>query len=315
MAVYHDNARLFDPQIGIGHLDRAEAVFDNVEVQEYSEPVPEIARAVSISWPEDTREEQVVLGSDSLASNAVWRPWPEPVFKRQGRPCMSVPITATQQHFKLVPGRQFADDFSDLGGHCASRYSWLPWFQDTTGEDWAVTNGVLRVQWNQPAMPGFALLPLGTNAAARFRDFYASVDALSWTTSSNNTITVAIAARGDLELDEGVAYFAGFDANADRVSGRVKPWIYNPSTAAYTFATPFDSQQTPPPYRLEFSGVGNRLLLRILHRDTGQVIRETSINDGKYNQGLVALWINGTSAAGDSFTVSADNFFLTGTKP
>jgi hypothetical protein len=228
---------------------------------------------------------------------------------------MSVPITATQQHFKLVPGRQFADDFSDLGGHCASRYSWLPWFQDTTGEDWAVTNGVLRVQWNQPAMPGFALLPLGTNQAARLRDFYASVDILDWTTSSSNSITVAIAARGYVEPSWGLAYFGGLDINADGVRGTLKPWIYNPSTAAYTFGTPFGSQQTPPPYRLEFSGVGAQLSLRILRPATGQVIRETSLVDGKYTHGLISLWINGTSAAGDSFTVSTDNFFMTGTKP
>ncbi len=34
-SVYHDNAGIYDPSVGIGHLEKAEVVFDNAEVLEY----------------------------------------------------------------------------------------------------------------------------------------------------------------------------------------------------------------------------------------------------------------------------------------
>ncbi len=74
--------------------------------------VLDTSRSVLLSWPQSAQE-QIVVGADSLASNAVWTPWPEPIFKRFGQMCVAVPTTASQQFFKTVLGTQFVDDFSD----------------------------------------------------------------------------------------------------------------------------------------------------------------------------------------------------------
>ena len=74
--------------------------------------------------------------------------------------------------------------------------------------------------------------------------------------------------------------------------------------------------QYPLPYRLEFYGVGPRLSLRVLNLTTGQLIQEMVLpNELNLTNWFVGLWINGRNTAGDSFTATADNFFLSGTKP
>ncbi len=119
------------------------------------------SRAVLLYWPEPTQE-QIVVGADSLASNAVWTPWPEPIFKRFGQMCMAVPTTASQQFFRTALGRQFLDDFSETWGPFTNRDSYMHWFRQP-GEDWFVTNGTLRVNVNLSTDAGFLLLPVGTN--------------------------------------------------------------------------------------------------------------------------------------------------------
>ena len=102
--------------------------------------------------------------------------------------------------------------------------------------------------------------------------------------------------------------------NAKGVPGSVEPWIYNGST--YTNGSTFDTQQFPLPYCLQFSGVGTTISLRVVSLTTGELIRKVSLpNDSTFTEGFVGLWINGESNGNDSFTITADNFFATGTKP
>ena len=271
-----------------------------------------IEKAVLLSWPEPAQE-HIVLGSNSLASNAVWTPWPEPIFKRFGELCMTVPTVATQQFFKLVPGRQFADDFSESWGPFTNRNSWVEWVDDPVGEQWIVTNGVLRLDWNAPSgIPGFALFPLGvTNAEAVLGDVYMSVDMLDCVTSGTNFAVFALAAR--FTLDEGgeKAYLGALYVNYHGLPGVVQPVMYNGSN--YKYGAPINIQQYPPPYRLQFSAVGTKLSLRVLHLSTGQFMGDAvNMPSSLYPTGKAALFISGRANPDDSFTITADNFFLTG---
>jgi hypothetical protein len=275
--------------------------------------VLDTSKSVLLSWPEPAQE-QIVVGSDSLASNAVWTPWPEPIFKRFGQMCMAVPTTASQQFFRTALGRQFVDEFSDTWGPFTNRCPWTSWIYNPTGDEWMVTNGVLQVNFRARPFPGFALIPLGTNAAGELRDFYASVDLFDWVTSGTNSSVFALAGRGHIYgPTSATAYFGGVSVNGDGIGGSVQPWIFD--GYGYVYGQPFDSQQIPPPYRVQFSVVGTNLSLRVLNPTTGQVIREVSGNSAKYSQGFVGLWINGRNIAGDWFTMTADNFLMSGTKP
>src|SRR5512135_87546 len=100
--------------------------------------VPDISRAVLLSWPEPTQE-QIVVGTDSVASNAVWTPWPEPIFKRFGQMCMTVPTTASQQFFKTVRGNQFIDNYSDTQLPYTNRVAYSNMVSAASGFEFQVT--------------------------------------------------------------------------------------------------------------------------------------------------------------------------------
>jgi hypothetical protein len=269
-----------------------------------------IQRSVLLSWPEPT-EEQIVVGADSL-TGLVWTPWPEPIFKRFGQLCMTVPTTANSWFAKLVPGRQFADDFSDSWGPFTYRRPWTSAFQ-SDGEEWTVTNGVLQVDWNAPTYPGFCLAPLGTNVADHLRDVYTSVDLLDCVAGSTNASVLTLAGRGRITgPNSGVGYFGGLTLNHTGVLGEVQPWIYS---SDYTYGPTFDLEEFPLPYRLEFSVVGSRISFQVLSLTTGQLIRQLSVTNSVLPTGFVGLWINGRNNPGLTFRMTADNFFMSGTKP
>lgn len=231
---------------------------DNVEYDVYDPPSLDIANSVLLSWPANTEKEQVVVGADS-PTGPVWTPWPEPIFKRFGQMCMTVPTTATQQYFKLVPGTQFADDFSDCSGPFTNRSPWVPLFQDP-GEEWVVTNGVLQLKCNPPT-GGTALCPLGTNEEAYLRDSYMSVDILDWVASATTKSGFSLNARARMVSTGGATtYMGGLTHNHDGIPGKVRPWIWNGSE--YIRGTDFYLQDYPLPYRLQFSVVGPRLQLQ-----------------------------------------------------
>ena len=272
--------------------------------------VPDISKAALLSWPEPT-EEQIVVGATNLVPGAVWTPWPEPIFKRFGQMCMTVPTTASQQFFKLMPGRQFSDDFSEKWGPFTNRNSYKDWFKDP-GEAWIVTNGVLQLTGITDSI--LVLAPLGTNAAAYLGDFYVSVDLLDWVSGGTNSSAFWLGGRCEKLGDYyGVGYFGGLTLNADGIPGRSGLWINNNDTI--TLGPHFDMQQNPLPYRIQFSGVGTNLSLRLLNLTNGQLIQEVNANDSTLTNGWVALGIEGWPGLVYRFTFTVDNFLATGTKP
>ena len=271
--------------------------------------MPEISKSVLVSWP-DPAQEQIVVGSDS-PTGPVWTPWPEPIFKRFGQMCLAVPTTATQQFFKTVSGRQLADDFTDSWWPFTNRIPWTNWLVNP-GEDWFVTNGVLKLAVSPGTnSPGFLLLPDWTNAV---QDFYTSIDILDWVTSTNNWSIFALIGRGKIHgVTSANGHIGGLVLNSDGIAGNVTLYLWDGYTDV--FGPSFDMGANPLPYRLELSQVGNNLWLRVRSLTTKAVIREQALVVTKYTQGWVGLWIKGRNDPGDTFTITADNFFATGTKP
>lgn len=271
-----------------------------------------IQHSVLLSWPEPTQE-QIVVWSTSI-NGSIYTPCSEPIFKRFGQMCMTVPATASQQFFKTVPGRQFVDDFSDAWGPFTNRNTWTPFFQET-GEDWFVTNGVLQMIITPTPLAGFGLAPLGTNAAARLRDFCASVDIVDWAPSGANSSDFALGGRGRIVSPTyAQGYFGFLTLNADGVPGRVRPWIHTPS--GDTYGTAFDLQQFPLPYRLQYSVVGTRISFTVLNPATGQqLVPPVSASSSTLPEGFAGFWFQGWVNPGDSNKISLDNFFVSGMKP
>jgi hypothetical protein len=300
-----------DPDVPLPPLTKVEVVYDNAEVSEYDVPSLEIANSVLLSCSPNTEEEQIVVGAGSVTSTN-WMPLPEPVFKRFGQMSMVVPTTASQQFFKPVPGRQFADAFDQTWGPFTNRDSWMPFFQEA-GEYCFVTNGVLQMIKTANASLGFGLAPLGTNAAATLRDCCASVDIVDWASSGNNSSDFALGGRGRfVSSTYAQGYFGFLTLNADGVAARVRPWIYTPSGA--TYGTAFDLHQFPLPYRLQFSAVGTQISLRVLNPATGQLIQQVSSSSSALPDGFAGLWLQGGANAGETNRISLDNFIVSGTK-
>jgi hypothetical protein len=306
LSLYHDNAGMLDPEVTLPHLGKAEVVFDNAEVIEYYPPHLDISRStngVDLTWGLPL-EEHIVVEADQLPGS--WSPCPQPHTRTNDTFYLTLPCQSPEQFFKLIRGTQFTDGFSTLVP------SWTPWFPGA-GKDWIVTNGALRVSLaNQPAYGGLALCPLGvTNAEVVLSDFYASVDILDWVTSSTNWSALALFARGKMSPNSG--YFGGLTLNPGGTNGLMRPWLLGPERG-YLYGEPFYIHEIPLPYRLQFSMVGTNMSFRVLRLATGQPIREMSWDGWTLTNGIVGLWYNGRTEAGDSYTNTVDNFFMSGTK-
>lgn len=310
LGLFRDPAYL-DPDVTLPPGAMAEVVFDNAEVLEYDVPSAEITNSVLLSWSENTAEEQIVVGADSLASNAVWTPWPEPIFKRQGQLCMTVPVTAQQQFFKLVPGTQFIDDFSDPTEPFATRSPWVPYFWvsgDSSRFSLTVTNSAFRIRTLSPPLDGrIVIAPPGPLADLPvFRDFSASVDILNFTASG--FAEFYIFGRGHIPIP--------FPGDSNGYLGIIH---LNPSPAVIGIWDGIGGHSGPPftydpaaRYRLQFSAVGTKLTVRLVNLTTGQNLEQT-LALGTFSQGYVTLAVGSTP--GGSYDITLDNFFVTGTKP
>lgn len=306
-----------DPQLvdpNVPPLTTAEVIYDNAEVFEYDVPDAEITRSVLLSWSANTEEEQIVLGADSLASNAVWTPWPEPIFKRFGGPCVAVPVTASQQFLKLLPGTQFVDDFSATWGPFTNRNPYRTYWQ-TPGEDLWVTNGVLRVYCQGPVGGGILIEAPGAPIVAR--DFAASLDIVDWATSGTNWSVIGIMGRASLtgppgDPTEAVGYGGLLALNGGGMLGKVRMSIWIGSTPVYG---PTFDYVTGTRYRLEFSVVGTQLRFRVLNASTLEVIDQMSMTDLSYQQGFVGLWVNTPPNVPESHEILLDNLVVSATKP
>lgn len=305
------DAAILDPVVTLPPGAMAEVVFDNAEVLEYDVPSLQAAHSVLLSWSENTAEEQIVVAASSLASNAVWTPWPEPIFKRQGQLCMTASINTnlTPQFFKLVPGTQFIDDFSDPAEPFATRNPWVKYFfnsSDASRFSFTVTNGALRIQTLAGPVDGrIVIIPPGPLATLpRFRDFVSSVDILSF--ASSGSAYLDIYARGTIDSPfpgNSNAYLGGFHLNPTQLG----MW-----DGANHWDGPLLTYDPAAAYRLQFSAAGPNLVLRAVNLTTGQIVEQKLTNYG-FSQGYVTLAVE--AEPGKSFDITLDNFFVTGTKP
>lgn len=284
---------------------------DNYQVLDYPPLSLAIERAVRLAWPEKTSEEQIVVGAASLTGP--WVPWPEPIFKRYGELCMMVPAASVQQFFKLVAGAQFIDDFDAARWPYASKGDWVTEFIDPKDVDRLVVSnvdGTLQVQAvTTPVNGRLALIPPGPGVVVG--DFSASLDIVRWDPNAM-MLAASIGARiGSADNAEhgyhGVVYFN--EESKGKGSLHLFP-IWTNSVISTPFAiTPGQK------YRLNFSGVGNKLSLLLF--DLGspeQPLSQVQLTDDTSSQGDVILAI-GTLDNSRPGSITVDNFFVTGTKP
>jgi hypothetical protein len=310
LGLYHDNVGWLDPTVEIPPLGEAEVVFDNAEVLEYDSAwIAPPSTAVLLSWPENTAEEQIVVGANSLTSS-VWTPWPEPIFKRFGELCMAVPTTNTQQFFKLVPGTQFIDDFDPPKWPYASKGGWVPGFYvDADTNRWAVTssNGVLRVQTLAiPVDPSGRLVIKPPGPYVQVKDFWVAVDILNFDTTRQDA-AIGLAARVGGDLDHWPGANNGYIANLWPNWGGANKAVLNLWTGSGTGGqSPVFDFKPGTPYRFIFSGVGRRLSVELIDLELQQrAVAPLVVTDSRFSQGAVGFFMG----------AGADTFFVTGTKP
>jgi hypothetical protein len=288
-----------------------EIQLDNLECAVYNAPEVD---SVRLSWSANLVEEQIMVGADSLAEDAVWAPCPEPNYQRFGCPCVSVSTGDGAQFFKLVPGTQFIDSFNDLKQPFATRNPWEPWFHngsDVSRFTITLADGVLKIQTQQDPVSGMVMV-YSPGGGEIFRDFYASVDILDWGSSSQNSaLGIAGRVQGSPSGDVTGMYLGSMQVNPAGVPGTAQLVFFDggadrpvPGTFSITAGKA---------YRLQFSAVGSQLTIRLVDLTDGRTVKDGYIQDSRHTQGRVALWVNTRGSSAYARTV--DNFFVTGTKP
>jgi hypothetical protein len=297
-----------------GQQGLAELRLDNFEYDLSPSPYLDIVGgATLLTWPENTAEGQIVVTADSLSSS-VWSPWPEPIFKRFGQSCVTVPATSPRLFAKLVPGTQFIDDFDPPKEPFATRNPWEPWFHngsDASRFTNTLADGVLQIQTLQTPVDGMVMV-FSPGGGEIVRDFYASMDILDWGSSSQNS-ALGIAGRVQGTASSGVTgmYLGSMQVNPAGVPGTAQLVLFDGSGDR---SVPGSFSITAgKAYRLQFSAVANQLTIRLVDLTNGQTVKEGQIQDSNYTQGRVALWVNTRGSSAYARTV--DNFFVTGTKP
>lgn len=279
--------------------------FDNLE---YRSGVLDIQKTVTVRWPEDTVEEMIVLGADSVDSTA-WAPYPGPIAKQFSQFCIAVPTTQNEQHFKLVPGTHFIDDFSDPRQPFATRREYRLFFQNP-GEEVEVSDGAMRVYRTGATTGGMAITPPDDVVVG---DFYTSVDILSMTTSADNYLVVSLLARTKLTGEPLQMCGGGLLLNRSGVRGKVQTFI---GAETEIWGPDFTIEAKPPPYRLEFSGMGPNLQLRVLSLTSKELIAQQTLTHYlPLTKGVVGLWVRGPNNDPTTHEAILDNFFVTGTTP
>jgi hypothetical protein len=275
-----------------------------------------IEKSVLLSWPQNTAEEQIVVGAASI--DGPWVPCLDPIFSGQGKVAMAVPITSgeqwlrPEQYFKLAPGLQLRDDFSDTN----RLWSVCQTTGDAGNFQASHSGGSLRI--TAPAAPnwnraGIGPWPLPTPDNLRHADFAMSVDIQEWNENAAEMWFALVARTTPLpdcsRLSQSSTYFGeiGFRRGSPTVQ------IYGippnaPISGARSIA--LDPRKG---CRLVFSGVGNRLTLQLFARDNpGTPLVEVKATNSALSQGIPGLWV---AAVNGAYDVTIDNHIVSGTKP
>jgi len=282
-----------------------EVTIDNFLVLAYPAPDLAIERAVCLSWPEDTKEEQIVVGAASV--EGPWTPWPEPIFKRSGQICMDVPITASERYFKLMPGTQYSDDFNPPQPPYTKKDSWIPAFVESgDASRILITNldGTLQFHGVSTPIDGrFGLTIPGPSIVVR--DFSASLDILDW---DPNGVEQAASIGARLLGSNGYYGIVNFN-EWSQGTGTLHLFPVGGTAAVGSMIT-FTRGKN---YRLCFSGVGSILSVRLYDLENlAEPISRVQLTNNTSSQGSVAV---ATAVYGISGPMTLDNFLVTGTKP
>ena len=278
-----------------------------------AQPGPSIRaeKSVLLTWPESTAEELIFVSVESLAGP--WMPCLEPIFKRHGELSMAVPIThllqwqSPDEYFRLVPGYQLIDDFSDPN---------RPWlttcFPDSTPVQINHEDGALRILRTTPGANARAVLaPFALSEAQSFihADFAMSVDILDWDPASSNE-SIGLIARATPPPDCTNVNVTCYMGNVHIPQNDVSIYANPPNESLVKRDVVFDPEKS---YRLIFSGAGNELTLRLLDLgDLTDAIEPLVVSTNIASQGIPGLWI-GTQ--GRTYDVTIDNYFVSGTRP
>lgn len=288
-----------------GQQGLAEIRLDNFETDAYPSPYLKIGGgATLLTWPEDTAEEQIVVGADSLASSA-WMPCAEPIYNRVGEWCMPVPTAGDCQFWKLVSGTQFIDSFNPPKLPYVAKGDWVPVFAnhgDSTRIMFTNVDGALRIYTVVPRLDGKVIL-MPPGPAVLVGDFYASVDILKWPGPGKE---VGPWVRGNIDTNS-ISNSNGYIASYSREHNKVVLW-----DGSHDHLGPSFTLDPAARHRLSFWGVGNNVSMRLMNLETGASV-DHALTFSRWSQGPVVLFID-TLTEG-TFDITLDNFFITGTKP
>ncbi len=296
-----------------GQQGLAEMRLDNLEYDTYSSAYLEIGGgAALLTWPEDTAEEQIVVGADSVPSTA-WLPLPEPIYKRFGQFCMALPTTNAQQFGKLVPGTQFIDDFGEPAHPFATRNPWRfnPAVAAPMAELWPA-DGVLRVEWPTPSSQMCMAFPPEPEVGVG--DSYSSIDILEWEAPASSYFALTPRLLGG--PPPSLVYGGGVMLALNHPSaGKVS--LFTTYAGDTRYGPSFEMDKYPLPYRLECLIVGTSYTGRVIHLPTQKQIANFTQTYQQPTWGSFVGFLF-EAAVGEGVgphRITLDNFFLTGTKP
>jgi hypothetical protein len=276
-------------------------------------PTMGIEGSVLITWSEEGNEEYIVVGAETSGGPDV--PVLEPIFSRHGELGVAMPITCGlevlkhEEYFKLVPGYQLIDDFNDPG---------LIWptmcFPDPRQFEVNHVDGTLQIvaqtagAYSRAVAAPFALPQRQSFVHANFA---MSVDILDWDLAAADQ-SFGLVARASTPSDdcsqvlESLVYMGLVQPQRGRLSIYANPpnevlrydeFVYDPEKA----------------YRLVFTGVGNRLRLRLFGLDDLTLpLAEVVVINSNLSRGFPALWANANTGALD---ITVDNYFVSGARP
>jgi len=290
-----------------------EVVLDNLEYDLYLAPELAIEKSVLLSWPENTAEEQIVLRAESLAGP--WVPCLEPIFKRNGCMCVAVPITHSDEwvnpagYFKLVPGHQYVNDFSNETG---DGWEWNNLAENPGVVTHTFADGVLRIQDDAKETFMFSC----PEPRVLYQDFSLSVDIVNWNEADQG---VGLYARATMP-QQGTAGTCYATVLTTKDSSLGAPglfiWAAFPDGSMPNLAGTLAPIEAGKDYRLVFTGSGSILTAELFELPLlGTPVVAVTAGNSALTQGLAGLYIVDYRDTTESIDFTVDNLGISGTTP
>ncbi|MCP5522267.1 MAG: hypothetical protein H7A46_12045 [Verrucomicrobiales bacterium] len=263
--------------------------------------------SVCLTWA-PTGEECIVVCAES--PDGPWTPVPVPIREVDGQHHAVVRCSDQQKYFRLAKGLCFTEGFeaTDLEG-----WTVLHWDPATEGIIIPeVSCGALRIHGPNAGFDSPLIALYRTDRA--LADFGLSLDILDWAHEDGAGANLAMIARLDPAFDpssrvDPQAYFGCLvmSDNQDRRKSNLGFYTKYPDDWDYS---PFERTDAAKDYRIEFTGVGNKLTLRLFELGSGRLVHEFQEHYNKRDSGLVGFYVVDHDPTVD-FRV--DNFIAVGT--